>query len=327
MKALVVGYGSIGKRHIDNLSKIINIQIIVFTNRPYDNFLKNRRCIILKNVNECIKEKPDFAIISNETSQHVKIANMFAKAGIDFLIEKPLSNNLRGVKELQKKIKRKKLIAYVTCPLRFHPCIKKMKELIEKGHAGRILTVYAENGSYLPSWHKNEDYKKSYAARRDLGGGVILTNIHEIDYLTWFFGEVKEVFSYASKISDLRINVEDSASIFMKFKNNLVTELHLDYFQRPKTRQCKIIGTRGTIYWNLDSNSVKIYNINRKKWVPKLKLKNYNTNSMYLEEIKYFLKCLKKRQVTMNSIDNASEVLKIALALKKSSKTKKMVKL
>lgn len=90
------------------------------------------------------------------------------------------------------------------CNLRFHDCIKKMKSLLEKETIGKIISVKVECGAYLPDWHPYEDYSKGYAARDDLGGGVVLTCIHELDYLYWFFGEIKEVFSITGKFSNLK---------------------------------------------------------------------------------------------------------------------------
>ena len=131
MKALIVGYGSIGKRHIQNLINYSNIEIIVCTKRKQDNFLKKNHCKIITSLKKCINENPDFAIISNVTSSHMKTAIELANAGIHLLIEKTLSNNENGVKRLQSIVKRKKLITLMGCHLRFHPCIIKIKEMIE----------------------------------------------------------------------------------------------------------------------------------------------------------------------------------------------------
>ena len=232
-----------------------------------------------------------------------------------------------GIKSLLQLIKEKKLVTLVGCNMRFHPCLIKIKKLISDGKIGRIISVLAENGSYLPEWHPHEDYKKSYASREDLGGGVVLTCIHEIDYLYWLFGQVKEVFSITGKFSNLNLDAEDLSSILFLFKNNIVAELHLDYFQRPSFRSCKIIGTKGTIYWNSETNSVKMYNIKKKRWDEKLKLRNYDQNDMYIKEISHFLKCVNKKKKTINTINQAAKTLEIALAVKKASKIRKGVRI
>ena len=325
MNVLVVGYGSIGKRHIENLSIFSNLQIFVCTNRKYDSFLKNKKCKIFSSLDDCIKQKPDIAFIANTTNLHVKTAIKLANANIPLFIEKPLSNSTKDIKILLNIIKKKKLVTMMGCVLRFHPAIKKIKQIISENKIGQIISVHAENGSFLPDWHSDEDYKKSYASLNDLGGGVVLTNIHELDYLYWFFGNVNEVFSITGKFSDLDIDVEDLSSILLRFTNNIIAEIHLDYFQKPSIRSCKIVGTQGTVYWDSNINNVQLYDVKKKKWVDNLKLKNYDLNDMYMDEIKYFFKCVNKEEKSINSIEEGAKILNIAIAIKKSSKLKKMV--
>jgi len=325
LKALVVGYGSIGKRHIENLSSFPNIEILVYTNRKYDIFLQRKKCKIFHSLKDCLKEKPDIAILANVTSLHIKTAIKLANSGINLFIEKPLSNSLERVDTLLKIVKKRKLVTLIGCNFRFHPCIKAIKKIISNNEIGRIISVHVENGSFLPNWHPNEKYPNSYASREELGGGVVLTCIHEIDYLYWFFGNIKEVFSITGKFSDLKISVEDLSAALLRFQNNIIAEVHLDYFQKPLVRSCKIIGTQGTLYWDLDTNTVKMYDVKREKWIEKLKLQNYDNNTMYIEELSHFLRCIKKKEKTINSAEEGFKVLKIALAIKRSSKIKKAI--
>lgn len=322
MRVLVVGYGSIGKRHVKNLSSFPNTEIIICTKQK--NLKINNKYRIFHSLDECIKQNPDAAIISNETSLHVKTAQKLAKAGIHLFIEKPLSNSIHGIQNLLYSVKKKKLTTLIGCDLRFHPCIKKIKEIVSKGQIGRIISVQAESGSYLPDWHPNENYKKSYAARHDLGGGVVLTCIHEIDYLYWFFGDVQQIFSITGRYSDLNISAEDLSAIIIKFKSKIIGEIHLDYFQRPYIRQCKIMGTKGTIHWDSNKNIVKLYDIKKNKWIEEMKLHNYDNNERYVNEIKYFLQCCHNKKKTINPIYEGIKTLKIALAIKTSSQTKRL---
>ena len=328
MKGIIIGYGSIGERHIRNLFNLVpSIEIIVCTNRKPDKFLRKHKCKVLSSVEECIKENPNFAIIANDTNLHMKTALKLAKAGIHFFCEKPLSHSLSSSQRLLELIRKKKLVTLLGCNLRFHPCIKSIKELIKKGTIGRVISVKVENGSFLPEWHPHEDYRKSYAARRDLGGGVVLTCIHEIDYLYWFFGPVKEIFSITGKFSDLKISADDLSSMVLLFQNNVVGEIHLDYFQGPTFRSCKVMGTIGTIYWDSNTNTVKLYHKKKKKWSNKMISKNYNDNQMYTEELHHFLNCLKGNEKSINNVKEGVKTLKIALSAIKSSKNKKVIKL
>lgn len=326
MKILVVGYGSIGKRHIQNLLLIPKTEVIVLTKQTIrDSLLK--KCTVYNSIEKCISERPTIAIISNNTSEHIPISLRLAKEGIHLFIEKPLSHNLAKVKELQKITKSKKLITMIGCNLRFHPCIIKIKELIDNKNVGQILSVQVESGSYLPNWHPYEDYSKSYASRNDLGGGVILTCIHEIDYLYWFFGMPISLISQSGKFSKLKIDTEDLSSSIIHFQKNILTELHLDYFQLPEIRRCKIIGTKGTIMWDSASNLVKLYNPEKNIWIKILQIVKYDRNTMYVDELKYFLNCVASRKQTINTINDGIKTLRIALSIKKSSQTGRLTKL
>jgi predicted dehydrogenase len=326
LKIVVVGYGSIGKRHVQNLLKIPNTEIIICTKQK--NEISSTKIKIFNSLSECINEKPDVGIITNESSFHVQTAILLANAGIDLFIEKPLSNSLKDCKELLKIIKKKKLITQIGCQLRFHKCIKKIKEVIVKKKLGKIISIKVECGSYLPDWHPHEDYKKSYAAKNELGGGVVLTNIHEIDYMYWFLGKVKEVISITGNYSDLKISADDFSTGILKFDNGVIGEFHLDYFQKPEYRYCKIIGTEGTMTWDSEINEVKIFKNKKNKWFKVYKWNNYDRNLMFKEEIFHFLKCVKKREKTINPIEkDGIKTIEIALSIIKSSKIKKWVKI
>lgn len=326
MKIVVIGYGSIGKRHVQNLLSIPNTQLIICTKQKIKN-PSPKRARIVSSVSECLKEKPDVGLIANVSSLHVPIAIELAKNGLDLFIEKPLSNSLKDTNELLKLVRKKKLITQMGCQLRFHKCIKKIKQLISNNRLGKVISAKVECGSFLPDWHPYEDYRKSYAARNELGGGVVLTNIHEIDYLYWYFGQVSEVFSITGKNSDLKISAADLSAGILKFKKGVIAELHLDYFQKPEFRSCKIIGTKGTAYWDSETNIVKIYDNGKNKWIKVLELSNYDRNSLFKEELIHFLDCIKKRKNTINPVEtDGIETLKIGLAIIKSSKLKRVIK-
>jgi len=325
MRILIVGLGSIGKRHLDILSQIPNTEFVICTKSSSANLPK--KFIKSNSLSHCLQKDPDVAFVTNVTSEHVPALLKIGNKGIDVFVEKPLSNSLIGLTKLQNLIQKKKLITMVGCNLRFHKCIQKIKETISNDEIGKIISAKVESGSYLPAWHPHENYRKSYASRKELGGGVVLTCIHEIDYLYWFFGPVKEVISMTGKYSDLEISVDDLSAILMKFKNGVTAEIHLDYFQRPDFRSCKIIGTKGTVYWDSNTNTVKLYDVKKKKWIIKMKLKNYNRNDMFMKEVSYFLNSVKKRKKTLNPISDGIETLKIALKIIQSSKSKKVLRI
>ena len=328
INVLIVGYGSIGKRHLENFLQFKDIRLTVYTKRNDLQLLKKKGIKVSNSLTECLKENPDIGVIANETSLHTPIAIKLAKEGLDLFLEKPLSNSLKDIEKLRAIVKKNKLITQMGCNLRFHPCIKKIKNLIEQQKIGKIISAQVQCCSYLPDYHRWEDYRKSYAARKDLGGGVILTQIHEIDYMYWFFQEVENVISMSGKFSDLDVTAEDYAPSLLKFKNKIIGELHLDYFQRPEFRSCKIRGTKGEIYWDSVDNCVDVFNMNKKRWETKFDSgfsNNLDTYSSYVEELKHFLKCVKHRKETINDLEQGITTLKIALAIKKASKLMKSV--
>ena len=325
MKILIVGLGSIGKRHLTNICSTTNYEIIIFSKRTDLQDLRKKNIKVFDSLDLCLKENPNVAFITNETSKHIPIALRLAKKGLHLFIEKPISNDLKQMKKLLEIVKEKKIITLVGCNFRFHNCIRKIKSLIEQKKIGKIISVKVECGTYLPDWHPYEDYSRGYAARDDLGGGIVLTCIHELDYLYWFFGKINEVFSITGTFSELKVTTDDLSAIILKFKNNVIAEVHLDYFQRPEARSCKIIGTIGTIEWNYTTNEVKVYSPRTKKWTSMMKVKQEEKEQMYLKELKHFLDCIKNKKKSINDFEQGTYLLKTALGIKKSSIMKRSI--
>ena len=330
LKVLVVGYGSIGKRHVNNILSNTNSEIIICTKRRDLGFLKKRGIKIYNSLEESLEDKPDIGFITNETSLHIPTALKLANAGLDLFIEKPLSNSMTGIKQLEKIVRKKRLVIMIGCNFRFHPCIKKLKQLVCNNRIGEVISVQAENGSYLPDYHPWEDYKTRFTGS-SMGGGVSVSEIHDLDYLYWIFGDIKEVLSITGKFSHLKTRTSDLSSSIIKFRNNIVGQLYLDWFQRPAFRRCKIKGTKGILYWDSDSNEVKIFNSKRRKWKSVLKVKTnyldyYQKNPMYVDEIKHFLNRVKNRKDTISDLRDGVRTLQISLSMEKASKLKRVVK-
>ncbi|MBU0686374.1 MAG: Gfo/Idh/MocA family oxidoreductase [Candidatus Margulisbacteria bacterium] len=328
MKFLIVGCGSIGQRHLRNLISLghevfgceINPQLA-------EQIQKKHGINVFKSLEEALTQRYDGALICSPTSLHVPIAIKLAQKGINLFIEKPLSNNLDDIDKLENIVNKQNLVVLVGCNTRFFPSFKLAKELIEKNKIGKVLSVKIECGFYLPYWHPYEDYRKGYSANRKLGGGVIFDDIHEIDSLLWLFGDVKELFCLADRVSSLEIDTEDIAEILLRFKSKVIAQVHLDYLQRTYRRYYEFIGENGIIIWDYIKQSVQLYSKKVNQWQTYQESINVNRESMFIDEIKHFIDCLKGKATSINDLACAKKILKVALACHASAQRKEMVSL
>ena len=323
MKIVVVGCGSIGTRHLKNLYSlgIKNLVAVDLDSRRLENFKKEIPNLktYTNLVNSLKQESPiDAGFICTPTASQIPVATKLAKAKIHLFIEKPLSHNLKGVNNLQKIVKKNKMVAMMGMNYRFHPGLKLVKKLVDSKKIGEILSARVFGGYFLPYWHPNTDYRKEYATRKELGGGVILTSLsHTIDYLMWIFGDINLVYAWKDNIGDLKIDVEDAAILILKTKMNKPILVYSDFLQKNNQHDLEIVGGKGSIKFNFLSDCVDVYFDEDKKW-HKLKYK-FETNDMYVEEAKHFLYCVRKRLETMIDINNGLKTLKLAILIKKSS--------
>jgi len=329
---LIVGYGSIGKRHAKLARGLFpHAKIVVLRHKTCEE-LKNQyidHCVT--NLEDAIKFKPQIAIIANPTSHHINVSYPLAQLGIHLLIEKPISNSSKDVIKLINTCKSKKSILMVGYNLRYMESLTKFREILKKKTIGKILSVRSEVGSYLPTWRTGTDYKKSVSARKELGGGVLLELSHEIDYLIWLFGNVKWVNSKICRQSDLKIDTEDTAYITLGFsginkKNDIIANLNMDFTRHDTTRFCKVIGQLGTLYWNALDGSVKLFEKGADKWKTIYKKKNHR-DTTYISEWKHFIDCIENNKKPLVDGKDGLEVIKIIEAIQKSSNTSSLVSL
>ncbi len=329
MRFLVIGCGSIGRRHIRNLLAFDAGEILAFDLRG-----DRRREVVsqfgvaaVDNLEDAWDAHPDVALVTAPTRTHVPLGLQAAEHGCHLFIEKPLSDKLNRVDQLLKVVQRQHLISLVGCNMRFHPGLLKVKKLLDEGAIGRVVAARVEVGQYLPDWHPGEDYRQGYSARRDLGGGVILDGIHEIDYLRWMLGEVETVACFAGKLGQLEIDTEDTAAILLRFSSQVIGEVHLDYVQRAYSRSCHLIGEEGTIRWDYNEGIVQWYSANSRTWNSISNPKGWEPNQMYVDELQHFLGCLARKEQPVLDLFEGAQVLKVALAAKASAETGRFVRL
>ena len=313
MRFLVCGIGSIGLRHLKNLLYLGYSDIILFTTGKscvpeYNKYTKELKKFI--SIDEALKQKPDICIIANPTSMHVDVALKAAQAGCHLLIEKPLTNKLENLDRLQSFVDKKDLITNIAYQFRFHPHIKALKSVFstDSGEYGKPLYVSTEWSEYLPDWHPWENYKNGYSARADLGGGVLLTQIHPLNYLEYIFGKIVSVQTKQITTRSLDIAVDDIADFLISFKSGMSGHIHVDYVQKPRVHTMKIVTNRGRFEWDCHKNSLEFLGHKSKRLFP---IKAFKRNDMFVEMLDYFIKSVETNTQSGFSIREAIYEIKL----------------
>jgi predicted dehydrogenase len=269
---------------------------------------------------EALSIRPDVVFVCNPSSLHMPVALSAARAGAHLFIEKPVASDLGHLDELLSIVQAKRLVCLVGYNFRYHPGLVRLKELVDARAFGTILSVHAEIGEYLPNWHRYEDYRLMYAARKELGGGVILSQIHEMDLICWLFGLPKSIFCLGGQLSNLEVDVEDTASSLMQYDGacgRFPILLHQDFLQRPAVRTFKIVGDAGVGSMDLLANSLTTYD---SQGEPSLELgfENFKRNDMFMQQMRHLLDCVESRAAPRVDLYSGIQSLRLALAAKES---------
>ena len=322
MKFLIIGCGSIGRRHLINVLTIGHKALIY--NRG-----KERRLAVQKefdvpvyaDLHEMLEmEDADAAIIATPNHIHIQHALMAARKGLNLFIEKPLSNSIKGIKEFKREIQNKGLLTHIGCNMRFHFGPALIKKKLEEGILGRPLWAGYWAGMHLPDWHPWEDYRQMYSANKEYGGGAVLDFIHELDMALWFFPGPKRVAAMTARSEWLEIDTEDIVDIVLGYQNGFQVNIHLDYLQKPYQRGIRVVGTEGWANWDLGKKGVEIYDYKtgETEWYPYPE--GYDHNTMFMEQMKYFIHCLEKNTSSMSDLEAGIKALDLAIKVKKSDR-------
>ncbi|MEY2562632.1 MAG: hypothetical protein QOH88_825 [Verrucomicrobiota bacterium] len=339
---LFVGLGGVGQRHLRNLRTLLGeeAEFLAYRQRRNAPVLTNEMAVekgsdleskyglrVFADLDEALAERPEAVIISNPTSLHLTVARAAAEAGCHLFIEKPLAHEMTGVAELLDLIDRKKLVTLVGYQWRFHPALLALHDLLQAETIGRVIAVRARFGEHLPNWHPYEDYRQSYAARRELGGGVLLTQIHDFDYLGWLFGWPYRVFCVGGKLSNLEIDVEDTASTLMECTvagRTVPIHLQQDYLTNPGERGCEVVGESGKISVNLIDAVLQVWTADG-KLATQQRFDMIDRNKMFLDQLAHFLACLDGSEKSRVPAREGARSLQIALAARESMVSGKIV--
>lgn len=306
MKVCVVGSGSIGKRHIRNiysLGKEKDETMVIDLLRSSKSELPQDIFDIIHKQYYDVSELPgkyDAIIIANPTSLHYITIKQILDYSDNFFVEKPVFDKTDfDFSDIE--IPGKKF--YVACPLRYTKVLLEAKKVIENC---QTFSVRAISSSYLPDWRPETDYRKTYSAHKNMGGGVLIDLIHEWDYLSYFFGFPEQVEKLYGKYSNLEIDSEDLAIYIARYKDKLL-ELHLDYCGRETQRYCEILTSDSTYRFDITNSRVIKNGIEIAKY-------NEQPNDKYMEEMKFFYDIMNGIKENTNDINHAVNVMKIALA-------------
>lgn len=301
-----VGMGSIGKRHLSNVCQLItskgNTYDIDLYRSSMSRELSKEVTSLVANqylCNEPVKKEYDMVFITNPTSMHLETALKFRSHTKALFIEKPVFDGFDVDEAIIKTLD--EIPSYVACPLRYNPVLQYVKQHID---LSKVISVRAISSSYLPDWRPGQDYRKTYSAHADMGGGVDIDLIHEWDYLTWIFGMPIQCLGIAGKFSNLEIDSNDTA--FYIAKNDKMTfELHLDYFGRKTQRTLDIFTQDDTIQCDIVAGTVT--------YMKEGKTITFNSerNTFQMAEIKHFFDIAEGRIENDSNVEHGMKVLKL----------------
>jgi predicted dehydrogenase len=340
-RALVVGLGAIGQRHARNLRDLLGDDLVLSALRSGGGGAKVTDQLtvaegspdddcdggVFYDLDRALEARPDIVVVASPTSTHVDMARAAVEAGADVFIEKPLSDSEKGVHELLEAAERRAAVVAVGCQLRFSPALRRLEELLAANELGSLVTVQVEQGEYLPAWHPYEDYRQSYAARRELGGGVTLTQIHELDYVRWLFGAPRRLFAVGGRFGSLDIDVEDTVSVLLEcetYGRPLPVHVHLDYLQQSPRRGCRVVGEAGVVDLDLRAPSLT----RRSASGQVLEQENFAGHTraqLFRDELADFLRCCRERSAPAVGLEDAADTNRLALAILRSMSERTLV--
>lgn len=329
MRFLIAGLGSIGRRHLRNLEALGQADILLY--RTHQSTLPDDELVsypVFNNLEEALAQSPDGVIVANPSALHLDVAIPSARAGCHLLLEKPVADQLdERIEVLEEVSMQAGIRTIVGFQFRFHPVLGRIKELLENRLLGRVYSFRAHWGEYLPGWHPWEDYRKGYAARKDLGGGVVNTLCHPLDYVRWLFGDVDSVSAITVKVSKLELDVEDVAEINLVMRREIIGSIHLDYFQRPAEHWLAINCEKGRIEWDNSTGSARIFRAEEGQPEIIEPPEGFERNDLFLEEMRHFINLVNGEIPSRCTLEEGIQALKLTSAIHASSMDKKTISL
>ena len=337
LTGLIIGCGSIGKRHLYNLKNLGVKDLSIFDKDKKLLDLVSKKYSVKKfnDLQTALSFKPDFSVICTFPNSHIQIANHCIKSNSNIFIEKPISFDTKGVMSMLNIAKSKNLKVAIGYNLRFDKGLNLLKKKIQQRVIGAPISILIKFGHNIQFWRPGTNYKNHYILRK--GGGIILDGSHEYDYLRWLFDDkIKSVYCQTRKKCNIKTQTESFASIILKFKKGLVANLNIDYLRPSYERGCYILGEKGSLQWeyNLTKSAWSDYS---KKADSKVTLQllskpskiifnnKIRVNDMYILEMKNFIESITlNKKLLVDGFDGLN-TLQIGLASLESAKKNKTI--
>lgn len=301
MKILIIGFGSIGKRHAQILAQIKGVEIAVL--RSLKGTLKEKSPFKeFYNVEDALAFQPNGVIISNPTALHVDYALKFSDIEAKLLIEKPISHSVSDAERLESFSKNIR-VAYC---LRFLPFYKTLYSILENE---TVVKMNFKRSFYLPKWHPYADYREEYTAKKSLGGGVIRTLSHEIDLMVHFFGKPQSVIGTTDKLSDLNIDTDDFAFFSCKYTKGFRVNFELDFLSPQNINEGELITSKGRYIWNMKNFHYTDYE--NTETMDLIKPEMFNIEIMYQSQMLDFVNFINSSLSINATLEESIVTLKI----------------
>jgi len=325
MKILIVGAGSIGKRHLNNLIEIgmEDISICDKQKPRIDELLvQYPKLKPIDDYHEGLKQAPDVVFICTPPHLHTDIMANAVERGCHVFCEKPLAMDLKNLDSIEREADKKGLTIMVGYIYRFCKPIKKIMEILDSKVLGKIYSARTIVSLYLPDWHPWEDYRDFFLSHKALGGGSLLEESHAIDYIKWLMGDVNSVFCFNKKLSDLEMDSEDITMMNLEFKNGEVAFIQIDLLGRVLRKETELTGEKGTVIWDNERGLVRLFTVESGSWE---EFKLSFTPDAYIDQIEHFFDCIRENRQPLITLRDGIETLRICLAGFKSSDERRLV--
>ncbi|HPI11710.1 MAG TPA: Gfo/Idh/MocA family oxidoreductase [Catalimonadaceae bacterium] len=306
---LVIGGGSIGERHIGNLLTLGYTDIVVLRSRnlPFRT-VDASKVTIVTDWESALALKPIAAFICTPTSLHISQAIMCAENGISILAEKPLSHNGEGIDELIAICKETGVYVQVGYMMRYHPHAETIKKWIQDQTWGKLVSFSTHWGEHLPDWHPWEDYRESYAARKELGGGAALTLSHDLDLVLWMIESTLVSHHLIQNFaSGLEVNVDSAADFLLGFENGVTGHVHLNFFQKVPRREYRFEFTEASVCFDFFKHLIEV---KTKGNVETITMENFERNDLFLRQTIGFFRNMESFSIEQ-SIQNIQDAARV----------------